>query len=151
MVYEKRRSFFKWWVFSTGLFSLVIYGAIANPFTLKLYIDALNHSSTLLGLGGLALALPANANNLMMINLLGGFLVAVNLLLIISSLDIEDRAWFVFWAGWIRIMAFAMIAYFVFSRDCSKILIVFGIFELLGAGIYFYYILTIKELVTARA
>ena len=82
----------------------------------------------------------------MMINLFGLFIIVLGILLIIASFDIQNRSWYVFWEGVIRVFAFLYILYFVLFKNATQILFLFGTIDLFIAFIYFYYIYSIKEL-----
>jgi hypothetical protein len=97
---------FRWWVFWTGIFNIVAYVALLCPFTLKIFLDTSKGLSNTVGLGGTALSMPENVNNVIMINILGLVVVFLGIFLIIASLDIQKRAWFVFWEGLTRIFVF---------------------------------------------
>jgi hypothetical protein len=62
---------FRWWVFWTGIFNIVAYAALLCPFTLKIFLNTSNGLSNTVGLGGTALSMPENVNNVIMINILG--------------------------------------------------------------------------------
>ena len=90
---------FRLWVFWTGIFNIVAYAPLLCPFTLKIFLGTSVGLSNALGLGGTALSMPENINHVIMINILGLLIVFLGIFLIIASLDIEKRAWFVFWEG----------------------------------------------------
>ena len=81
-----------------------------------------------------------------MINILGLMVVFLGIFLIIASLDIEERAWFVFWEGLTWIFVFLFFLYYVLFSSASQILLLFGIIDLIIGIIYMYYIFTIKDL-----
>ena len=81
-----------------------------------------------------------------MINILGLMVVFLGIFLIIASLDIEERAWFVFWEGLTRIFVFLFFLYYVLFSSAAQLLLLFGIIDLIIGIIYMYYIFTIKEL-----
>lgn len=137
---------FRWWVFWTGIFNIVAYAAFLCPFTLKIFFDTTQGLSNTLGFAGTALSMPANVNNVIMINILGLIVVFLGIFLIIASLDIEKRAWFVFWEGLTRIFVFLFFLYFVLYGSAAHILLLFGIIDLIIGIIYMYYIFTIKAL-----
>ncbi|MBT8349981.1 MAG: hypothetical protein KJO26_01930 [Deltaproteobacteria bacterium] len=137
---------FKLWVFWTGVFNIISYTALTCPFTLEKFMATTNSLSRLFGLGGSPLSLPVNSGNLMMINLFGFFIIVLGILLIIASFDIQNRSWYVFWEGVIRVFAFLYILYFVLLKDAAQILFLFGTIDLVIAFIYFYYIFSIKEI-----
>jgi hypothetical protein len=137
---------FRWWVFWTGIFNIVAYAALLCPFTLKIFLNTSNGLSNTVGLGGTALSMPENVNNVIMINILGLIVVFLGIFLIIASLDIEKRAWFVFWEGLTRIFVFLFFLYSVLYGSAAHILLLFGIVDLIIGIIYMYYIFTIKAL-----
>jgi hypothetical protein len=138
---------FRRWVFWTGIFNIVAYSQMLCPFTLKIYINTLNGLNNALGLGGTVLSIPENVNHVIMINLLGLLVVFAGICLIIASLDIEKRAWFVFWEGFIgRFFSFLFFLYYVLFSSASQILLLSGIIDLIIGIIYMYYIFTIKNL-----
>ncbi len=137
---------FRWWVFWTGLFNIVAYAAFMCPFTLKIFLDTSNSLSNTVGLGGTALSMPENVNNVIMINILGLLVVFLGIFLIIASLDIKKRAWFVFWEGLARIFVFLFFLYFVLYGSAGHILLLFGIIDLIIGLIYMYYIFSIRAL-----
>jgi len=137
---------FRWWVFWTGIFNIVAYVALLCPFTLKIFLDTSKGLSNTVGLGGTALSMPENVNNVIMINILGLVVVFLGIFLIIASLDIERRAWFVFWEGLTRIFVFLFFLYFVLYGSAAHILLLFGIIDLIIGIIYMYYIFSIKAL-----
>ncbi len=137
---------FRWWVFWTGIFNIVAYAALLCPFTLKIFFDTSQGLSNTLGFAGTALSMPTNVNNVIMINILGLIVVFLGIFLIIASLDIEKRAWFVFWEGLTRIFVFLFFLYFVLFGSAAHILLLFGIIDLIIGIIYMYYIFTIKAL-----
>ena len=82
----------------------------------------------------------------MMINTLGILVVFLGILLIVASLDIQNRAWYVFWEGMTRFIFFLLSLYFVIFKNAGQILIIFGVVDLIIAIIYWYYIFTIEGL-----
>ena len=137
---------FRGWVFWTGVFNIVAYGALMCPYTLKIFLNTATGLSNTLRLGGVVLSMPENLNNVIMINILGLIVVFLGIFLIIASLDIRRRAWFVFWEGLTRIFVFLFFLYYVVYRSAAQILLLFGIIDLLIAIIYMYYIFTIRDL-----
>ena len=137
---------FRQWVFWTGIFNIVAYGALACPFSLKIFVNISNSLSSTVGLGGAVLTLPSNVNNLMMINILGLFVIFLGIFLIIASMDIQNRAWFPFWEGLLRIIFFLLCLYFVIFKNTAQIVLVFGVIDLVIGIIYWYYIFTIEGL-----
>jgi len=143
---SRKLAHFKQWVFWTGIFNVVAYGSLVCPFTLKIFMDFSNGVSSAFGLGGAGFSLPSNVNNLIMINTVGFIVIFLGIFLIIASLDIKNRVWFVFWEGWVRAIFFFYSVYFVIFKDAAQLLIVFGLIDLFIAIIYWYYIYTIDEL-----
>ena len=137
---------FKWWVFWTGIFNIVAYAALMCPFTLKIFFGTSTSLSNTLGLGGTVLSMPENVNHVIMINILGLIVVFLGIFLIIAALDIEKRAWFVFWEGLTRIFVFLFFLYYVLFSSAAQILLLFGIIDLIIGIIYMYYIFTIEGL-----
>jgi hypothetical protein len=137
---------FRQWVFWTGIFNIVAYAALMCPFTLKIFLNTSNGLGNALGLGGTVLSMPENVNHVIMINIVGLLVVFLGIYLIMASLDIERRAWFVFLEGLTRIFVFLLLAYFVFFSSAAQILLLFGIIDLIIGIIYMYYIFTIKDL-----
>jgi len=137
---------FKRWVFWTGIFNIVAYVSLMCPYTLKSFLGTSTSLSNALGLGGTALSMPENFNNTIMINILGLIVVFLGIFLIIASLDIEKRAWFVFWEGLTRIFVFLFFLYYVLFSSAAQILLLFGIIDLIICLIYMYYIFTIEGL-----
>lgn len=137
---------FRWWVFWTGIFNIVAYAALMCPFTLKIFLGTSSSLSNALGLGGTVLSMPENVNHVLLINILGLIVVFLGIFLIIASLDIEKRAWFVFWEGLTRIFVFLFFLYFVLFSSAAQILLLFGVIDLIIGIIYMYYIFTIKDL-----
>jgi len=137
---------FRWWVFWTGIFNIVAYGALMCPYTLKAFSGISIGLSNALGLGGVVLSMPENINHVILINILGLIVVLLGIFLIIASLDIRNRAWFVFWEGLIRIFVFLFLLYYVIFSSAAQILLLFGVIDLVIAIIYMYYIFTIKDL-----
>jgi hypothetical protein len=150
MITSVRTERFRKWVFWTGIYDFVGFGGVACPFRLKIFLGISNGLNKALGLGGTLGALPTNVNNLLMINTLGVILVFLGILLIIASLDLEKRAWFVFWEGLIRIVFFVLSLYFILFKSVAPIVLIFGVIDLIIAIIYMYYIFTIDGLKIAR-
>jgi hypothetical protein len=137
---------FRWWVFWTGIFNIVAYAPLLCPFTLKIFLGTSSGLGNALGLGGTVLSMPENVNHVIMINLLGLMVVFLGIFLIIASLDMEKRAWLVFWIGVTKISVFLFFLYFVLFSSAAQILLLFGIIDLIIGIIYMYYIFTIKNL-----
>jgi len=137
---------FRWWVFWTGIFNIVAYAPLLCPFTLKIFLGTSSGLGNALGLGGTVLSMPENVNHVIMINLLGLMVVFLGIFLIIASLDMEKRAWLVFWIGVIKIFVFLFFLYFVLFGSAAQILLLFGVIDLIIGIIYMYYIFTIKDL-----
>ena len=137
---------FKRWVFWTGVFNIVAYAPLLCPYTLKIFLNTSNGLSNAVGLGGTALVMPENINTVVMINILGLIVVSLGIFLIIASLDLENRAWFVFWEGLLRIFVFLFFLYFVLFSSAAHVLLLFGIIDLIIGFIYMYYIFSIKDL-----
>jgi hypothetical protein len=137
---------FRLWVFWTGIFNIVAYGAMVCPFTLKTFIGASNSLGKFLGLGGTPFTMPENVNHLVMINILGMLVIFLGIFLIVASRDIRNRAWVVFWEGLARIFVFLFFLYFVLFKAGAQISLLFGITDLIIGIIYMYYIFTIKDL-----
>ena len=134
---------FRRWVFWTGIFNIVAYSALLCPVTLRIFINGLGDA---LGLGGTVFSMPENVNHVIMINILGLLVVFLGICLIMASLDIEKRAWFVFLEGLTRFFVFLFDLYYVLFSNATQILLLFGIVELIIGIIYMYYIFTIKDL-----
>ena len=137
---------FRQWVFWTGIFNIVAYAPLLCPFTLKIFLGTSAGLGNTLGLGGTVLSMPENVNHVIMINMLGLLVVFLGMFLIIASLDIKNRAWFVFWEGLTRIFVFLFFFYYVLFSSAAQILLLFGIIDLILGIIYMYYIFTIKDL-----
>ncbi len=137
---------FRRWVFWTGIFNIVAYSAFLCPLTLKIFLSISNGLGDALGLGGTVFSMPENVNHVIMINILGLLVVFLGISLIIASLDIEKRAWFVFLEGLTRIFVFLFFLYYVLFSNAAQILLLFGIVDLIIGIIYMYYIFTIKDL-----
>ena len=90
--------------------------------------------------------MPENVNHVIMINLVGLIVVFLGIYLIMASLDIEKRAWFVFLEGLTRIFIFLLLSYFVLFSSAAQILLLFGIIDLIIGIVYMYYIFSIKGL-----
>jgi hypothetical protein len=146
MTASSKLGHFRQWVFWTGIFNIVVYGALVCPFSLKIFVDISNSLSSAIGLGGAVLTLPSNVNNLMMINTLGLLLIFLGIFLVIASMDIQNRAWLPFWEGLLRIIFFLLSLYFVIFKNSSQIVLVFGLVDLVIGIIYWYYIFTIEGL-----
>jgi len=137
---------FKRWVFWTGIFNIVTYSSFLCPYTLKRFLAVNGKIENALGLSGIPLEFPVNINHLVLFHILGGVVVFLGVMLIVASLDIKHRAWFVFYEGLIRIMAFIFILYYVILRNAAQIIVIFGAIDLIIGLIYMYYIFSIKEL-----
>jgi hypothetical protein len=72
--------------------------------------------------------------------------VFLGIMLVIASLNIQMRAWFVFYEGLLRFAAFGFIFYFVFFKGGDHILMLYGVIDLAIAVIYMYYLFTIDDL-----
>lgn len=151
MITSVRTERFRKWVFWTGIYNIVAFGGLVCPFTLKIFHGISNGLNKALGLGGTLMTLPTSVNNLLMINTLGVIVVFLGILLVIASLDLEKRAWFVFWEGLIRIVFFLLSLYFILFKSAATIVLIFGVIDLIVAIIYMYYIFTIEGLKIARA
>ncbi len=137
---------FRRWVFWTGIFNIVAYSAFLCPVTLKIFLSTSNGLGDALGLGGTVFSMPENVNHVIMINILGLLVVFLGIFLIMASLDIEKRAWFVFLEGLTRVFVFLFFLYYVLFSNAAQILLLFGIVDLIIGIIYMYYIFTIKDL-----
>ena len=137
---------FRRWVFWTGIFNIVAYSALLCPVTLKTFLSTSNGLGDALGLGGTVFSMPENVNHVIMINILGLLVVFLGIGLIMASLDIEKRAWFVFLEGLTRVFLFLFFLYYVLFSNAAQILLLFGIVDLIIGIIYMYYIFTIKDL-----
>lgn len=137
---------FRLWVFWTGIFNIVSYSALLCPVTLKIFINTSSGLGDALGLGGTVFSMPENVNHVIMINILGLLVVFLGLFLIMASLDIEKRAWFVFLEGLTRFFVFLFFLYYFLFSNAAQILLLFGIIDLIIGIIYMYYIFTIKDL-----
>lgn len=137
---------FKKWVFWTGIFNIVTYSSFLCPFTLKRFLIINGKIENTLGLSGIPLEFPSNINHLILFHILGGVVVFLGVMLVIASFDIKNRAWFVFYEGLIRIMAFIFILYYVLFSNGAQIMVIFGGIDLIIGMIYMYYIFSIKKI-----
>ena len=137
---------FRLWVFWTGIFNIVAYSALLCPVTLKIFLCTSTGLGDALGLGGTVFSMPENVNHVIMINILGLLVVFLGIFLIMASLDIEKRAWFVFLEGLTRFFVFLFFLYYFLFSNAAQILLLFGIVDLIIGIIYMYYIFTIKDL-----
>ena len=137
---------FRRWVFWTGIFNIVAYSALLCPVTLKIFLSTSNGLGDALGLGGTVFSMPENVNHVIMINILGLLVVFLGIFLIMASLDIEKRVWFVFLEGLVRFFVFLFFLYYVLFSNAGQILLLFGIIDLIIGIICMYYIFTIKDL-----
>jgi len=137
---------FRKWVLGTGIFNIVVYSTLLCPFTLKVLLNISSAVNNALGLGGMSFPVPSNTNHLVMIHIVGVCVVCLGIMLVIASFDIMNRAWFVFWEGVLRIIAFLYILFFVVCMNSIAILILFGATDLIIGTVYMYFIFTIEGL-----
>ncbi len=140
---EKLNHFSKW-VLWTGLFNIVVFSNFLCPFTLNKFLEVNEKIGNALGLGGTPLVFPSDINHLVLIHIMGAIVVLLGVMLVIASLDIKRRAWFVFYEGLIRIIAFLFILYFVIYSNAAHVMLLFGGIDLIIGIIYMYYIFSIK-------
>jgi hypothetical protein len=143
---EERVNRFSLWVFWTGLFNILAYIWMTCPRTLETFLNLTNSLNKALRLGGAPLLVSGNVNDVLLINILGMIVVFLGVMLIMAALEIEKRAWFVFLEGLIRIFAFLFILYAILFMNAARILLLFGLADLIIGIIYLYYIFTIEAL-----
>ncbi len=137
---------FRKWVLGTGIFNIVVYSTLLFPFTVKVLLDISNAINNALGLGGMSFPVPANTNHLVMMHVVGICVVCLGIMLVIASFDVMKRAWFVFWEGLLRIIAFLYILFYVVCMNSIATLLLFGAADLIIGIIYMYFIFTIEGL-----
>jgi hypothetical protein len=137
---------FAHWVFWTGVFNIVAYIPFTCPYTLQRFYEISNNLSRSFGLGGTLLTVPVDVNFMLAVNMLGAVVVLLGIMLVIASLNIELRAWFVFYEGLTRFVAFGFIFYFVLFKSADQILFLYGLIDLVIGVVYMYYIFTIDDL-----
>ncbi len=146
MTSSTKTTHFRQWVFWTGIFQVVAFGALVCPFTSKIFLSSLSALNKTIGLGGAAFVFPSNVHNFLMIYSLGVSAIVFGIFLIIASFDIENRAWFVFWDALGRVIFFLICIYFAFFKNASQMLFVGGSLDLFLGSVLLYYIFTIKGL-----
>lgn len=137
---EKTVSRLKALLLFSGLFNIVFALPLLLPCTYQWYLNLLGSINAMLGLGGLSITMPVDGVHALLINTAGIDLVLIGAIVVFASLDPVNRRTIPLLNAVGRTLFFIIIAYYIFAYNIARVILFFGIADILiSIGFIYYY------------
>ena len=138
------RTFLRW-VLGGGLENLAIFSPVALPGLYKSYYQTNNKLNRRLRLGGEDGVPPSEGVNEQFVNLTGILGAAMGGALIYASRDLPNRWGIPVVSAVARLVAVAVIWYYVMARNVARVVLLFTAVDIAFAGAVLYYAARIRR------
>ena len=129
----------------SGIFNIVSASLLIFPIVYEHYLLFFNQINFALGLGGQAVSIPTNPLNALLINTAGIDLVLIGaVVLVVSKNPLKNRIIILLNAVG-RLLFAIIIAYYVFTADLIRIIIVFGLIDVAISIGFLYFLKKTKQ------
>jgi len=130
----------------SGIFNIVSAFLLIFPIVYEHYLLFFNDLNFALGLGGQPVSIPTNPLNALLINTAGIDLVLIGaIVLVVSRKPLKNRA-IILLNGIGRLLFALIIAYYVFAADLIRIIVVFGLIDVIISIGFLYYLNKVKNI-----
>lgn len=133
------------WVIGAGMFNIIVAFPLAVPVLCERYYALFNALNASLGLGGRALVPPVEGANKLFVNTAGLALALIGILLIYAAGNLRERMGIPFFNAILRLMFPFLLLYYVLAENIARILIVFGIIDIVIAANFFFYMFHLRK------
>ncbi len=124
----------------SGTFNIVSAFLLIFPIIYEHYLLFFNKINFALGLGGQAVSIPTNPLNALLINTAGIDLVLIGaVILVVSKNPLKNRT-IILLNGIGRLLFAIIIAYYVFAEDLIRIIIIFGLIDVIISIGFLYFL-----------
>lgn len=137
---DKKIKQFKNLLLFSGVFNITAAFLLIIPVVYEYYLFFLNDINTLMGLGGRPVLIPKDPLNALFINTAGIDLVLIGAIVIVVSKNPLRNRTIILFNGIGRLLFALIIAYYVFTADLIRIVIVFGLIDVLISIGFLYYL-----------
>ena len=129
----------------SGVFNIVSAFLLIFPKVYEYYLMFFNDINFALGLGGQPVSIPTNPLNALLINTAGIDLVLIGAVILVVSKDPLKNRTIILLNGVGRLLFALIIAFYVFSADLIRIIVVFGAIDVLISIGFLYYLNKFKR------
>jgi hypothetical protein len=141
---------FKRFLLFGGIFNIIAGLPFIFPWTYKLYIKMLSDMNQNFNLGGIIIPLNFDPFSSVIINCAGNSVVLIGAIIIYCSLDPKKHLTVPLLNAIARILFFFIVLYYVIYYNLAKVMLGFGIMDLLiGVG-FLYYLVRLKKMVPTK-
>jgi ABC-type Fe3+-siderophore transport system permease subunit len=130
----------------SGIFNIVSAFLLIFPVVYEYYLLFFNDLNLVFGLGGQSVAIPTNPLNALLINTAGIDLVLIGaIVLVISKNPLKNRN-IILLNGIGRLIFALIIGYYVFAEDLIRIVVGFGLIDVIISVGFIYYLIKTKNI-----
>lgn len=130
----------------SGIFNIASASLLIFPIVYEYYLLFFNDINFALGLGGQPVSIPTNPLNALLINTAGIDLVLIGaIVLVVSRNPLKNRT-IILLNGVGRLLFALIIGYYVFAADLIRIIIFFGLVDVIISIGFLYYLRKTKNI-----
>jgi ABC-type Fe3+-siderophore transport system permease subunit len=130
----------------SGVFNILSALLLIIPVVYEYYLLFFNNINFAIGLGGQPLSIPTNPLNALFINTAGiGLVLTGAIVLVVSKNPLKNRT-IIFLNGIGKLLFAFIIAYYVYTADLIRIIIVFGLIDVIISIGFLYYLKRTKNI-----
>lgn len=135
---------FKILLIASGLFNIIFALPLLIPEVSNLYLEVLSNINVFLGLGGEAFSIPINSIHSLLINTAGIDLVLIGVIILICSKEPLKNTKIIAANAIGRTIFFFVIGYHILANNLIRLVLVFGIIDLIISILFIYFVLKTK-------
>jgi len=124
----------------SGIFNIASAFLLIIPIVYEYYLLFFNDINLALGLGGQPVSLPTNPLNALLINTAGIDLVLIGTIVLVASKNPLKNRTIILLNGIGRLLFALIIAYYVFAADLIRIIVIFGLIDVIISIGFIYYL-----------
>jgi hypothetical protein len=124
----------------SGIFNIVSAFLLIIPVVYEYYLLFFNDVNSELGLGGQPVSIPTNPLNALLINTAGIDLVLIGTIVLVASRKPLRNRKIILLNGIGRLVFALIIAYYVFAADLIRIIVIFGLIDVIISIGFLYYL-----------
>jgi ABC-type Fe3+-siderophore transport system permease subunit len=124
----------------SGIFNIVSAFLLIFPVVYEYYLLFFNDINSALGLGGQPVSIPSNPLNALLINTAGIDLVLIGAIVLVVSKNPMRNRTIILLNGIGRLLFALIIAYYVFASDLIRIIVLFGLMDVIISIGFLYYL-----------
>ena len=130
----------------SGFFNILSAFLLIIPVVYEYYLLFFNNINFAIGLGGHPLSIPTNPLNALFINTAGIGLVLTGAIVLVVSKDPLKNRTIIFLNAMGKLLFTFLIVYYVYTADLIKIIIVFGLIDVIISIGFLYYLKKTRNL-----